>query len=81
MPWWLFPAVIGAFLTAVYVLRVTKQIFWGPKAADAPLQHLPDAHGAGVGGPRLLVGPRPLRGRAGHRIGPVDTATCRCSSA
>src|SRR5947209_7888279 len=29
-PWWLFPAVIGAFLTAVYVLRVTKQIFWGP---------------------------------------------------
>src|SRR2546430_8229721 len=28
--WWLFPAVAGTFLTAVYVLRVAKQIFWGP---------------------------------------------------
>src|SRR6185503_3939032 len=27
--WWLFPAVAGTFLTAIYVLRVTKQIFWG----------------------------------------------------
>ena len=25
-----FPAVLGAFLTSIYVLRVTKQIFWGP---------------------------------------------------
>jgi NADH-quinone oxidoreductase subunit M len=30
--WWLFPAVAGTFLTAVYVLRVAKQIFWGPSA-------------------------------------------------
>ena len=28
-PWWLFPGVIGAFLTSIYVLRVAKQIFWG----------------------------------------------------
>ena len=32
--WWLFPAVAGTFLTAVYVLRVAKQIFWGPAAHD-----------------------------------------------
>lgn len=41
---WLFPAVIGAFITAVYVLRVLKIIFWGPfKEEDYP--HLPDAEG------------------------------------
>jgi len=28
--WWLVPAVAGTFLTAVYVLRVAKRIFWGP---------------------------------------------------
>jgi len=56
-PWWLFPAVIGAFLTAVYVLRVTKQIFWGPKAADAHFQHLPDAQGPEWVALVLLVGP------------------------
>src|SRR5213075_871976 len=28
--WWLLPAVAGTFLTAIYVLRVIKQIFWGP---------------------------------------------------
>src|SRR5262249_6024012 len=31
--WWLVPAVAGTFLTAVYVLRVAKRIFWGPMAA------------------------------------------------
>ena len=43
--WWLFPGVIGAYLTSVYVLRVAKQIFWGPKPADPHFQHLPDAQG------------------------------------
>src|SRR6185503_3890593 len=33
-PWWLFPGVIGAFLTAVYVLRVTKQIFWSAQGPE-----------------------------------------------
>src|SRR5687767_5825261 len=42
-PWWLFPAVIGTFLTAIYVLRVTKQIFWGPPSPH--FAHLEDARG------------------------------------
>src|SRR5438876_4279354 len=75
-PWWLFPAVIGAFLTAVYVLRVTKQIFWGPKAADPHFQHLPDAQGPEWVALVLLVGTLVLFGVApGIAIGPVDTAT------
>lgn len=44
-PWWLFPAVIGAFLTSIYVLRVVRQIFWGPKSPDPHFQSLPDAQG------------------------------------
>jgi NADH-quinone oxidoreductase subunit M len=45
--WWLFPAVLGTFLTAVYVLRVVKQIFWGPLAAGphGEWAALPDAQG------------------------------------
>ncbi|HSF01705.1 MAG TPA: NAD(P)H-quinone oxidoreductase subunit 4, partial [Solirubrobacterales bacterium] len=42
--WWLFPAVAGTFLTAVYVLRVAKRIFWGP-FAEAEHAHLGDAEG------------------------------------
>jgi NADH-quinone oxidoreductase subunit M len=44
-PWWLFPAVAGTFLTAVYVLRVAKQIFWGPIPAHGEFHDLPDARG------------------------------------
>ncbi len=44
-PWWLFPAVIGAFLTSLYVLRVVRAIFWGPKSEDPHFQNLPDAQG------------------------------------
>ena len=42
-PWWLFPAVIGAFITAIYVLRAVKMIFLGlaPQAAE-----LEDARGS-----------------------------------
>jgi NADH-quinone oxidoreductase subunit M len=29
--WWLIPAVFGAFITAVYMLRVLKWIFFGPE--------------------------------------------------
>jgi NADH-quinone oxidoreductase subunit M len=43
--WWLFPAVLGAFLTSVYVLRVTGQIFWGRKSTEPAFQGLPDAIG------------------------------------
>src|SRR5262249_48593513 len=41
--WWLFPAVLGTLLTAVYVLRVAKQIFWGPPSSH--FHHLEDARG------------------------------------
>ena len=74
-PWWLFPAVLGTFLTAVYVLRVTKQIFWGP---PSPHFHAPGGRArAGVGraldpggaivlfGVLALARPRP----GGHRHG------------
>ncbi|MFQ5521422.1 MAG: NuoM family protein, partial [Candidatus Methylomirabilia bacterium] len=44
-PWWLFPAVAGTFLTAVYILRVAKQIFWGPAPAHGEFHDLPDARG------------------------------------
>ncbi|MGH7323594.1 MAG: complex I subunit 4 family protein [Candidatus Rokuibacteriota bacterium] len=42
-PWWLLPAVAGTFLTAIYVLRVTKQIFWGPPSPH--FHDLVDARG------------------------------------
>ena len=45
--WWLFPAVLGTLLTAIYVLRAAKQIFWGPLAAGqhGEWETLPDAQG------------------------------------
>jgi len=43
-PWWLFPAVIGAFITAVYVLRAVKIIFLGPVNPEAA--EVPDARGS-----------------------------------
>src|SRR5439155_25829599 len=43
--WWLVPAVVGTFLTAVYILRVAKQIFWGPPSPH--FHHLEDARGPG----------------------------------
>jgi NADH-quinone oxidoreductase subunit M len=74
--WWLFPGVLGAFLTSVYVLRVAKQIFWGPKAADPHFQHLPDAVGPEWAALIILVGTLVLFGVVpGIAIGPVDTAT------
>ena len=68
--WWLFPAVLGTLLTAIYVLRVAKRIFWGPLAGGphgewAALARRP---GARVGEPGLPLGhPHPLRARAGAR--------------
>jgi NADH-quinone oxidoreductase subunit M len=44
-PWWLYPAVIGAFLTSIYVLRVVAKIFFGKKSEDPHFQNLPDAQG------------------------------------
>ena len=74
--WWLFPGVIGAFLTSIYVLRVAGQIFWGPKSADPRFQDLPDAQGPEWAALGILVFVLVLFGvMPGIAIGPVDTAT------
>jgi NADH-quinone oxidoreductase subunit M len=75
-PWWLFPGVIGAFLTSIYVLRVARQIFWGPASADPHFAHLPDAQGPEWAALGILVFVLVLFGVAPSlAIGPVDTAT------
>jgi NADH-quinone oxidoreductase subunit M len=40
--WWVVPGVLGAFVTAVYVLRAVKTIFWGPPPSGE-FAHLEDA--------------------------------------
>jgi NADH-quinone oxidoreductase subunit M len=73
-PWWLVPAVAGTFLTAVYVLRVTKQIFWGPPSPH--FHHLEDARGTEWAAIVILVFVLVLFGVApGIALAPVDTAT------
>ncbi len=75
-PWWLFPAVLGAFLTSVYVLRVAKQIFWGPPSPDPHFQDLPDARGPEWVALGILVFVIVLFGVwPSIALGPVDTAT------
>ncbi|HXG02899.1 MAG TPA: NADH-quinone oxidoreductase subunit M [Candidatus Binatia bacterium] len=72
--WWLFPAVAGTFLTAVYVLRVTKQIFWGPPSPH--FSDLEDARGPEWVALVVLVAVIVLFGVApGLALAPVDTAT------
>ena len=73
-PWWLAPAVVGTFLTAIYVLRVAKQIFWGPPSPH--FDHLQDARGPEWVALGLLVLTLIVFGVApGLALGPVDTAT------
>jgi len=73
-PWWLLPAVAGTFLTAIYFLRVVKQIFWGPPAPH--FAHLEDARGPEWVALVILVGVIVLFGLVpGLALGPVDTAT------
>ena len=43
-PWWTIPAILGAFLTALYVLRAVRVIFWGPGPSDR-YHDLTDANG------------------------------------
>jgi NADH-quinone oxidoreductase subunit M len=75
-PWWLFPGVIGAFLTAVYVLRVTKQIFWSTQSPDPHFAHLPDARGPEWAALGILVATLVLFGVAPWiAVGMIDTAT------
>jgi NADH-quinone oxidoreductase subunit M len=74
--WWLFPGVIGAFLTSIYVLRVARYIFWGPKSADPHFQNLPDAQGPEWAALGILVFVLVLFGVAPSiAIGPVGTST------
>jgi NADH-quinone oxidoreductase subunit M len=74
--WWLYPAVAGAFATAIYVLRVAKQIFWGPPAADPHFHDLSDAQGPEWAALIILVFVIVLFGVVpGLAIGPVDSAT------
>jgi NADH-quinone oxidoreductase subunit M len=74
--WWLLPGVIGAFLTSVYVLRVAKQIFWGPRSTDPHFQDLPDARGTEWAALGILVFVLVLFGVVPSiAIAPVDTAT------
>jgi NADH-quinone oxidoreductase subunit M len=74
--WWLFPGVIGAFLTSLYVLRVVRAIFWGPKSTDPHFQHLPDAQGTEWVALVLLVGVLVLFGVVPSlAIDPIDVST------
>jgi NADH-quinone oxidoreductase subunit M len=75
-PWWLFPGVLGAFLTAIYVLRVAKQIFWGPPSPDPHFHDLPDALGPEWAALVILIACLVLFGVVpGIALGPIDTAT------
>jgi NADH:ubiquinone oxidoreductase subunit 4 (subunit M) len=72
----LFPGVIGAFLTSIYVLRVARQIFWGQKSADPHFQHLPDAQGPEWAALGILVFVLVLFGVVPSlAIGPIATST------
>jgi len=72
--WWLLPAVLGTFLTAVYVLRVVKSIFWGPPSPH--FHDLGDAQGPEWVALVILVIVLVVFGLApGLALGPVDTAT------
>jgi NADH-quinone oxidoreductase subunit M len=74
--WWLYPAVIGAFLTSLYVLRVVRAIFWGPKSEDPHFQNLPDARGTEWVALVLLVFVIVLFGvLPGLAISPIGRAT------
>jgi NADH-quinone oxidoreductase subunit M len=42
--WWAIPAVVGAFITAIYVLRAVRNIFWGEGPSER-FHDLVDAKG------------------------------------
>jgi NADH-quinone oxidoreductase subunit M len=75
-PWWLFPAVAGTLLTAIYILRVVKQIFWGPAPTHGEFHDLPDARGPEWVALIVLTFVLILFGMMpGLAIDPVDRAT------
>jgi NADH-quinone oxidoreductase subunit M len=46
--WWALPAILAAFVTAIYVLRAVRGIFWGPGPSEEHA-HLEDARGTELG--------------------------------
>lgn len=50
---WALAGIFGAFVTAVYVLRASRTIFWGPGPSEK-FEHLHDAHGTELAAPILL---------------------------
>lgn len=75
-PWWMFAGVTGAFLTAIYVLRVVRYIFFGTKSTDPHFQNLPDAQGTEWVAIVFLIGILVLFGVAPSlMVGPIDKAT------
>ncbi|MBI5609052.1 MAG: NADH-quinone oxidoreductase subunit M [Deltaproteobacteria bacterium] len=46
--WWAIPGIIGAFITAIYVLRVVRDVFWGP-GPSAEFHDMPDARRTELG--------------------------------
>ena len=74
--WWLFAGVTGAFLTAVYVLRVVRHIFFGARSEDPHFQNLPDARGTEWVAIVFLIFILVLFGVAPSlMVGPIDKAT------
>lgn len=51
--WWAIPGILGAFITAVYVLRAVRQIFWGPGPSEK-FHDLSDATRTEWGAPLIL---------------------------
>jgi NADH-quinone oxidoreductase subunit M len=45
--WWAIPGILGAFVTAIYVLRAARAIFWG----EGPQRDHADAHAGHDGHP------------------------------
>lgn len=52
-PYWAIPGILGAFVTAIYVLRATRAIFWGDGPSER-FHDLRDARGTEWGAPILL---------------------------
>ena len=53
--WWAYPAILGAFVTAVYVLRAVRRIFWGVGPSE-DFHDLRDAKGTELGALIILGG-------------------------
>jgi NADH-quinone oxidoreductase subunit M len=54
-PWWAIPGILGAFITAVYVLRAARRIFWDEGPAEE-FHDLKDAKGVEWGALVILGG-------------------------